>query len=348
MTDTLELRPQEIAAILARYPGLGLLRSVKSMAGGTAGRNHAVVTDSGRYFLRQRNPRYTDEPAVAFDHRLIEYLATHGVPVVPALELHGLPGRRWLRLGPTQVLELYPWRTGQRFDRQSAAHLAAAGRALGAFHVATRRFHGPLGKAWPRYDAPAAILHGLRCAETLPGARAHSDQLTYLREQATSLAAALPDERYDALPRTVIHGDYHPANLIFQDDDVAGIFDLDWATCQPRLRDLADGVLFFAARRATDIDGGDIASLTQTPTLDSVRMRAFLDAYGAAAWPLAADELAALPEFIRARWLFCRVDALRKVPAERRLPLLLNGIVEPLDWLAAHAGEFTPCRALPS
>jgi Ser/Thr protein kinase RdoA (MazF antagonist) len=266
--------------------------------------------------------------------------------VVPALERDGLAGLRRLRLGQTRVLELYPWRAGLRFDRQSATHLAAAGRSLGAFHVATRGFHGPAGKAWPRYDAPAAILAGLRCAETLRGAQAYGDQLAYLREQATSLAAALPDERYDALPRTVIHGDYHPANLIFQDNDVGGIFDLDWATYQPRLRDLADGILFFAAGRATDIDGGDIASLTQTPKLDMGRSRGFLVAYEAMGWPLTEDEIAALPEFIKARWLFCRVDALRKVPADRRLALLLNGIAEPLDWLAAHADEFTSRSSL--
>ncbi len=347
MTDRLEPRSEEIAEILAHYPGTGLLQSVESAGGGTAGRNHVVVTDSGRYFLRQRNPRYADEQAVTFDHRLIEHLAASGVPVAPALERDGLPGRRRLRLGPTRVLELYPWRAGQRFDRQSAAHLAAAGRALGAFHAASRGFQGPPGKAWPRYDAPTAILDGLRYAETLPGASAHCEQLSDLRGRAVSLAEAFPDERYDTLPRTVIHGDYHPANVLFQDDDVSSIFDLDWATCQPRLRDLADGILFFAARRATDIDGGDIASLTQTPALDTGRAWAFLAAYEtAAAWPLAADEIAVLPEFIRARWLFCRVDAMRKVPADRRLSLLLNGIAEPLDWLTAHAGEFTSCGAL--
>jgi Ser/Thr protein kinase RdoA (MazF antagonist) len=353
MTEDRGLRPDEVAAILAFYPGVGTLRRLEVAGGGTASLNYLVQTTTGRYFLRRRNPRYTAESCVAFDHCLLEYLAARGLPVVPACPVAGdsqggwLAARecRWLRRRPDEVVELYPWREGWRFDPHNPAQLAAAGRALGRFHAATRRLDGPPGKEWPRYDHPEAIAGGLRSAADLEGAGAQRALLAYLEEQARQLATALPDARYAVLPYTVIHGDYHPANLLFDGDDVAGIFDLDWATRQPRLRDLADGILFFAARRATPIEGGDIASLTQTPWLDAERAALFLEAYaGAAGWPLGPEEEDALPEFVRARWLFCRVDGMRKVLPARRLHFLLDGVASPLQWLAAHVGAFALAR----
>lgn len=339
MTAPETLGLEEVAGILARYPGTGALQHFAVAGGGTASRNYTVATANGRYFLRRRNPRYTAEKAVAFDHCLMEHLAARGLPVVLACAMQGdlqagIPGGRWLRCGSDDVLELYPWREGQRFERHSAAQLAAAGRTLGLFHAATRDFTGPPGKRWPRYDRPEAILEGLGRARHLAGGAGQEALLGYLEEQARQLVTALPDERYAALPQTVIHGDYHPANLLFAGERVAGLFDLDWATRQPRLRDLADGVLFFAARRATDVDGGDITSLTQTPWLDAHRAAAFLESYLVAVdWPLCPEETAALPEFVRARWLFCRVDGMRKMPTGRQLAFLLDGVTAPLEWL---------------
>jgi Ser/Thr protein kinase RdoA (MazF antagonist) len=349
VTDEARALPAaEVSALLAHFAGVGAVKSVRS-AGGTAGRHDIVDTTTDRYSLRRRNPRYTAEEAVAFDHCLMEHLAAHGVPVVLACELRGMAGRRWLRRGPHEVVELYPWREGQPFDQHSVGQLAAAGQALGQFHAATRGFTGAAGKQWPRYDRPEAILEGLHQASELAETDEQRALLSYLREQARLLAAALPDRRYPVLPHTVIHGDYHTANLLFTGDAVAGIFDLDWATYQPRLRDLADGILFFAALRASPIEGRDIASLTQTPWLDAERAGLFLASYQVTAgWPLEADETEALAEFVRARWLFCRVDGLRKVPRERWLRFLLDGVAAPLHWLAAHPHALAPTGTAPA
>ncbi|MFQ6099123.1 MAG: phosphotransferase, partial [Armatimonadota bacterium] len=151
---------------------------------------------------------------------------------------------------------------------------------------------------------------------------------------------SLPDALYASLPACVIHGDYHPANLKFRGDEVVGIFDLDWATLQPCARDLADGLLFFAARRRTDIDDRDIASLTQAPQIDIERSLVFVDAY-LQCGSIENAEIAALPEFMRARWLYCRAAGMAKVEPPRRVAFLLNEIEGPLRWLDEHKEEFT-------
>ncbi len=346
--ESADLRQQDIVGSPGALSCCWRAAPVDGAVGGTASRNYVVETTTGRFFLRRRNPRYAAEEAVAFDHLLMDHLAAHGVPVFTALGVDDLAGQRWLRLGPAEVVELYPWCSGQPFDRSNAAQLASAGHALGRFHAATRHFDGPPGKAWPRYDAPSAILAGLQMAASWPLNATQRDSLAYLHQQAHELADRIA--RY-SIPGSPGYGD--PRRLpsrqcALSGRSCRGIFDLDWSTRQPRLRDLADGVLFFAARRATAIQGDDITSLTQTPWLDVPRAHIFLQAYAAAVeWPLEPEEIAALSQFIRARWLFCRVDGMRKVPENERLSFLLSGVADPLQWLAAHAPELTSLLASP-
>lgn len=322
------ISPDEINQVLAHYD-IGPLVEPPGAGGGTANANLKIRSTSGLYFLKRRNPKYSDEGFVAFDHALMEHLAPHqiGTPLaVPTRE-----GKRWLRLGE-YVYEIYPYYPGGPHDRHSLAEIASAGRRLAAFHSAVRTFSAPDGKRWPRYDSPALIRDGveaIRSQLTPPLLRSDVD---YLLEQISLLERELPDERYHSLPKLVIHGDYHPGNLKFLDREVSGIFDLDWATEQPRLRDLADGIFLFAGERETDIDAADIFSLTQTWRPCAQRAKAFTDAY-LASETLTDEELAALPLFVRARWLYCRVAGMAKVTPGRRIEYFTTGLLEPLRAL---------------
>ena len=125
---------------------------------------------------------------------------------------------------------------------------------------------------------------------------------------------------------------------------MAGVFDLDWATVQPRLLDLADGVFLFAGRRATPIDAADIVSLTQTWLPCPQRTRAFLDGYREAE-AVSAAEWEMLPHAVRARWLYCRVAGRLKLPEGRRTDYVADGLLEPLRALDAEEERLFPCSA---
>ncbi len=111
-------------------------------------------------------------------------------------------------------------------------------------------------------------------------------------------------------------------------DEVCGIFDLDWATLQPRALDLADGLFLFAGVRKTETDPTDIVSLTQTwqPALE--RARTFIEAY-LRIETITDEEWAVLELVVRARWLYCRIGGMVKLPEERRADFSL-----PMVWLA--------------
>ncbi|MCC6731000.1 MAG: phosphotransferase [Chthonomonadales bacterium] len=325
-----DLTAEEIAAVLALYD-VGRPTGAVASGGGTANANAVVETPAGRFFLKRRNPKYARPEYVAFDHRLMEHLAARRVGTPLACPTSA--GERWLTLDGA-VYELYPFVAGEPHDRRSLAQIAAAGTALAAYHRAVRDFAPPPGKAWPRYRDPRAIRSGLDAVRGEVQALLAPADTRYLEAQVTLLERGLSDARYAALPRTVVHGDYHPGNLKFAADRVVGIFDLDWATVQPRVLDLADGTVLFAGVRDSDIDDADIVSLTQTWRPSAERTRAFVEAY-LAGQPLAAEEHEALPLFVRALWLSCRVEGMAKVAVERRAPYLVEGLLEPLRRLDA-------------
>jgi homoserine kinase type II len=318
----------ELEAVLRHYD-VGPPVEPPESGGGTANANLKITTASGTYFLKRRNPKYAQESFVAFDHALMEHMAQYDVKTPLAVITR--EGKRWLRIHE-DVYELFPYHDGGPHDRNSFSEIAAAGSALAKYHRAGRSFRAPPGKQWPRYDDPRLIREGIEAIRADLGERLSAEDVQYLVENVAALERELPDERYRGLPKLVVHGDYHPGNMKFLDSEVSGIFDLDWATVQPRVRDLADGIFLFAGERASDIDASDIFSLTQTWQPSIERGRTFLGAYLATEM-LSDEELEALPLFVRARWLYCRVAGMVKVLRERRIEYFLAGLLQPLRML---------------
>ncbi|MGC9319348.1 MAG: phosphotransferase, partial [Armatimonadota bacterium] len=219
----------------------------------------------------------------------------------------------------------------------------SAGRTLAGIHRAGESFEPPAPKRWPRFHDPGQArdgLIGLLALAREGGEPAHrASVLAEALELAEALTQRLPDERYRSLPQTSVHGDYHPGNLKFRDHAVAGVFDWDWCSRQPRMVDLADGLLFFCGVRTEPLVPGDIWSLTAAMSIDGARVQRFLEGYEAVVEPT-QRELSALPDLMRCRWLYCRVDAAqRKVEPERRVEFVVRDLQVPLGEIDALAAE---------
>jgi len=316
----------EARQVLAHWDVGGIV-AFPGERGGTA--NPAVVLDTaaGRFFLKRRNPRYSAPEMLRHDHALMEHLAAQGL--CTPLALRSREGRRWVESG-SGLYELYPYMPGEPHDPTSEAQVRDAGVALARFHQAAATFEPPPGKEWARYHAPSLTIEALHWAlDQLSG----REEVRRLLAVAEELAASFPDAEYVACPHTTVHGDWHPGNVKYRDCRVCGIFDLDWATRQPRLVDLADGVAFFAGTRVRPLDPADIRSLTQPFRLVPARTRVFLDGYRSVG-RIEPEELRLLPKFLLARWLWCRADPMRrKIPREEAIGFLLDGIWGPIEQI---------------
>ncbi len=331
------LADKEIAKLLATWPVGGFLFARKH--GGTANPATAVVTDQGQFFLKQRNPRYCDPGQLLYDHSVIKHLARAGLPVTEPRKT--TEGSRWFNQDG-MIYELYPLVEGEQHTPGDLDQIAAAGALLAGLHEVTEDFEPGGEKPWPRYFSPADRLVEIEEARELLGAGVNTGQfssdeasqtLDYLETQARAVMKRTPDERYWALPQVIVHGDYQQDNIKFQGAEVVGLFDFDWVSRQSRLIDIADGLVFLSGYRREAIDPGDIYSLTQSFEFCWPRMGTFLRPY-LARHELTAEEWACLPDLIRARWLYCRLEQMhRKIPTEDKLIFLLRSVTGPMEWL---------------
>jgi Ser/Thr protein kinase RdoA (MazF antagonist) len=334
----------ETRQVLAHYP-IGKVAEV-APAGGTAGKCWRVRAGGGRYFLRRRGPRTSAPEALVFDHGLRRHLVACDMPT--AAPLPTAAGVTWVSLDGG-AYELYPFVEGRAF-RGGEAELAETARSLARFHQAAATYPGrgrfsPVPKQFAvaapevggteRVDDPALVAAAFaRMTEADPA-------FAPARDAAAALARECDDEAYQSLPRYLIHGDYHPGNLLYTEDGhIAGIFDLDWACEQTRCRDLADLLYFFAGRRERPLDASRIESLTEAVALDLDRARFLLRTYHDAL-PLTSEELRAVPPAIRARWLAMRLEGSAKVPLKQRAWFVTRDLEVPLRWLDQHDDELT-------
>lgn len=312
--------------------------------GGTANASLIVVGTRGQFFLRRRNTRYAAPEQLTYDHSVLHALAQAGLPV-PKI-VRSPQGSRWVAQGE-RIYELFELIEGDQADPENLEEVADAARMLARFHLATKDLDPSGKKDWPRYFDPKIQLKGLKDAKKLLKSGMAGDlgevppqqvaeTIDFLIDQAKLVEEKLADKLYWSFPQTIIHGDWHPANLTFKAHQVNGIFDFDWVSRQPRIVDVTDGLLFFGSRRATAIDGADIWSLTQPFALQWERMALFLREYRAHV-NLTREELVALPDFMIARCLYNRVDAMvRKIEAKDQLRFLVTGIMAPFEWIAEN------------
>lgn len=328
--------------VLASYR-IGEVSAVEP-AGGTAGKCWRVTASTGPYFLRQRGPRTSSREALEFDHGLRTHLLARGVPT--AAPIATAAGETWV-VGKRGVYELYPFVSGRPF-RGGREELVETVQALAHFHQAAAEYdaRGTCSSVPAQFAMAAPEVGGserIDDPELIAAAFAllgrDESAMEYAVAQAKRLAEEYDAPTYQALPQWLIHGDYHPGNLLYSDaGKMAGIFDLDWACEHTRSRDLADTVYFFARREAPALDGSRIESLTVAVEPDLDQARLVLRSYHCVA-PLAPEEARAIPLALRARWLAMRLEGSAKVPREKRIRFITRELARPLSWLQEHGDE---------
>jgi homoserine kinase type II len=269
--------PPEVAEALACWR-VGEGAVIASLAGGSSASPKFVIDSSaGRFMLKCRAAESVDPERVAFAHALMRVTAALGVPV--SLPVISSAGRSFERVADG-VWELFPFVEGDRWSRQ-AGQARAAGEALGRLHAAGLEmvWHGHVQAA--SYHGNLQVLQALRrvprsVARVEPGvdAAALAAACETLAQAYTEAAAAVEEVGYAGLPSQVVHGDFHPGNVIFRGDAVAAVIDFDAARLEPAVVDFANGLLQFACFR------GKAARVSSWPAeLDPLRVAAFSNAY---------------------------------------------------------------------
>lgn len=246
-----EVAAEALDAFLRRYD-CGDLISANGVAEGIENSNYLVDTTRGRYFLTlyERRVAVDDLP---FFRALLDRLAAAGCPVPRMLPdragrtIQALAGR------PACLIEFLP---GTSPSHPTPAQAAAAGAAMADMHaaVAGTSLHrvNTLGPAdWQSLFAT--------CADHLDSIEAG------LRDRVARSLGDVLAHWPDDLPRSIIHADLFPDNVLMLDDRVTGLIDFYFACTDLTAYDIAvmhsswafdaTGAIYDAAVGAAAIQG---------------------------------------------------------------------------------------------
>lgn len=259
------------AKALARFfegYDLGSVRSSKGIAEGVENTTYLVETD-GRQFVLTLYEKRVSADDLPFFVALADHLHAQGQPVPQVLRARDGTAVRTLC---DRAACLYQFLPGLSPEQPTPAQASSAGQTLGEMHVALASFD----KRRKNALGPAAWRD---LAERM---RAQFHAIDGELEQIVFGALDRIGARWPAdLPRSTIHADLFPDNVLMLDDRVSGVIDWTFACTDLRAYDLAVAHGAWAFDAADERFAPDVGA-------------ALLSGY-AAAQPLSEAERSALP-----------------------------------------------------
>jgi homoserine kinase type II len=220
------LSAARLSALIAQYD-VGELVSAKGIAEGVSNSNWLVETSRGRYILTMYEAR-VDVADLPFFLGLLDHLAAKGSPVPRTI--HDLEGAAF-RLVDGKAVALIEFLPGVSVDEPTPAQARAVGEALAGIHLDSADFAGRRPNALALQQ-----WHDLLSGCGQDGLRSISAELPALVErELIYLTAHWPQ----GLPRSVIHADLFPDNVLLLGDGVTGLIDFYFACNDITAYDLA-------------------------------------------------------------------------------------------------------------
>lgn len=260
----------ELAMVLSHW-SIGSIESLEEFRRGSRRAPKLLIKSSrGRYLLKRRAPGRDDDTRVIFSHAIQTELASKGFPLP-----HLIPTRKKESRVAHQgaVYELFEYIPGHYYN-QSAASTADAGRVQALYHKLLESFAAPVNPPAGSYHGAEAVQKGFDRILAHLAKRGNAAPLCrFLLDSYLHARDSVDDAGISRWPAQIVHGDWHPGNMLFMENRVAAVIDYDSARLLPRVIDTANGALQFSI-----LGGGD--DLEQWPDhFDEVRLRRFLRAY---------------------------------------------------------------------
>jgi Ser/Thr protein kinase RdoA (MazF antagonist) len=328
---------EELAICLSHYD-LGVIFSIKEFARGSR-RSPKVVIDceKGKFLFKRRAKGVEDIRKVAFTHEIQLRLQAQNFPLP---HLHGTvdDNNSMLVLGK-RIYELQEYIAGTSYDG-SPESTEQGGHALGLYHKLLEGFESDFEPLTASYHNAKAIHQSIeKTAHALrPQIAKHGkgvlQTVQFLKDSYYRCAKLANGLGLRDWPRQIVHGDWHPGNMLFKDKLVVAVIDYDTARLQQRVIDLANGALQFS------IIGGGENPRDWPEHLDLPRFKKFLEGYDSVN-VITTDELRCIP------YLMCEA-----MIAEAVLPIATTGgfgrfegcsfldmIQRKIKWIFDHMGE---------
>jgi len=264
---------EELARVLSHYD-VGVIHKAKALSVGNRRVPKVVITSQRGKFLLKRRPGSKDDTfRVAFAHAVQRHLAGKSFPVAPLAATRD-ENSTVLQLD-NHIYEFFRFVAGVRYDGSAEATLDA-GRELANFHHYLKDFASEWKPSKGSFHDSATVRRHLRTVAADKRARqdkelhATADALLALYNESSIRVSKLG---FDSWEPQVVHGDWHPSNILFAKRKVAAVLDFDSVRIAPPVTDLANGMLQFS------IVGGRPNPADWPDYFDEAKLFQFLSGY---------------------------------------------------------------------
>jgi Ser/Thr protein kinase RdoA (MazF antagonist) len=282
---------EELERVLDCYD-IGKIHQLEPLSAGNRRAPKVVVTsEQGKFLLKRRSRGKDDLYRVAFGHSVQLHLAQNNFPVTTLIATKE-DNNTILQLDH-HIYELFSFISGVRYD-SSAEATRDAGRQMARFHELLSSFNYdllmPLRGSFHDSGGVRSHLKTIASEKKAPvePMKYTADKLMGLYEKASVRVNALG---FDSWPELIVHGDWHPGNMLFAERKVAAVLDFDSVKIAPAVTDLANGALQFS------IVGGRPNPAEWPDYLNQAKLVEFLEGY-IEITPLEKSQLEALPDLM--------------------------------------------------
>ncbi len=268
----------ELAMCLSHFD-LGVINTMTEFERGSRRAPKIVIDASKGKFLFKRRARGRDDLAkVAFTHQIQLALAGQNFPLPHLIGTR--PENNSMLILDEHIYEMFEYIEGGNYDGslESTYH---AGHILGLYHKLLAGFESGYTPPSGSYHNAKAIHQAIsNTVHSLPTAASESAQtlneaVETLSDAYTTCAKWVNDLGLPGWDRQIVHGDWHPGNMLFRHQNVVAVIDYDAARSQQRVIDFANGALQFS------ILGGSEDPSKWPDHIDEPRFCEFLRGYDA-------------------------------------------------------------------
>ena len=330
---------EELAIALSHFD-LGVIKSIEDFPRGSRRAPKAVIeAERGKFLFKRRARGKDDLPKVGFTHQIQLSLAAQNFPLPHLLGTRKENNSMLVREG--SIYEMFEYIEGGGYTGTGTATFNS-GRILGLYHKLLDGFRSDFKPPTGSYHNAQAIHHAIKTTVgSLPiDSRPPMDMLTgtieAIEHAYVSSAEYVKKLGMDGWPRQIVHGDWHPGNMLFRDKHVVAVIDYDAARLQQRIIDVANGVLQFS------IVGGSEDPRKWPAQPDLRRFRKFMQGYDKVN-VLSKAELQAVPYLMCEAMIAEAVLPIAATGSFGRIPgfPFLEMVRSKVDWILRHVDHLT-------
>jgi homoserine kinase type II len=223
---------------LCREFALGEVVGLEENNQGVLNKNYILTTTQGTYFLK--SVRTKQQERISYIAEVERFFRERSIPAVCMATLPS--GERFLKIDEA-LYTVYPYIANTQVHAYTEGHMRAMGKTLGSIHKAGAS-EVPSRLASSRFSIPEreAVIHELtERRESILSKQVleaiDEEFLSYIELKLKRLGERLEEP---PLPSdTLVHGDYHDRNILFEGEDIIGVCDWEKALMAPRAYEVA-------------------------------------------------------------------------------------------------------------